>query len=409
MALRSAANVIGVLCCDWSSAFGEQLPSAAVASIERASGVRERWSSSQLRRLDTSLIEDSIEHHGPDRLLIVPYRSLPGLGHMSYTGVHVQVAGVDPTLADRLDDKLYQRQLFTRLEIPCPPWTAVAHAATPPNDARWYPGVMQGRHGSLGGSTVPVDGPGDVTAAAAGLGAGPFLLSERLDGPVLNVHAVVGKRGVQVSWPSVQVVGALPCCGLGATFAYCGNDFSAAQMLPPHDRRQLAAIAGRIGAQLAQLGYCGIFGLDAILAADGLRVLEINPRFQGSTRRLTMAEVAEGEPTTVGAHLDVFDAQGRCALKDAMPRPLKGSQLVVYHTGTSATRAVRATTLPGVELDGWPAAGTLVQPQAILGRIHIPGTVLSSNLTTLTRDAEELAGAARLACFGSESASADRA
>lgn len=100
----------------------------------------------------------------------------------------------------------------------------------------------------------------------------------------LNVGCCVYADGsLTLHGPSVQLIG-IPECVNSDSFGYCGNDFAApASMLDRAAIDDLEGMARRVGAWMAQNGYVGAFGVDALLFEGDVYLTEVNPRFQGSS------------------------------------------------------------------------------------------------------------------------------
>lgn len=208
------------------------------------------------------------------------------------------------------------------------------------------------------------------------LAAAPFL-----EGVPINVNAVVfGDGSVTRHGASVQLIG-IPQC-THRRFGYCGNDFGAAAEFEPRQLADLDTMVERVGEWLAGRGYRGAFGIDAILAENGVHLVELNPRFQGSSRLSAKldedAERADMFLSHLGAYLNLEPPDG-LTLAELAPRA-RGAHVVVHATGD---RLARRDELPPPEADLLPEPGVLVVDGAMTANlvfrelVSVDGTSLS--------------------------------
>lgn len=391
--LACVGEVAGNICCDWSDELATLARDVPVLSIERQTGVRELWSSASLalhaKGQVRGLIEAACEGvDGP--VVVVPYRSTTAIEQaIREVGTDkARLAGAPARLVDRLDDKLLQRQLFAAHGLPAPAWNWIPSASLEDRKAQEppvaFPAVLQGRRGSLGRGTFMLR-TWEERRRFAGMWDRDetLLLSQMIDGPAVNVNAVVGREHTTMGWPSVMITGAPECCLPGAPFAYCGNDFGAACDLPPPMIEALFGVVERVGGLLRSKGFLGLFGVDLICDGANWWLLEVNPRLQGSTSLLTMLELDAGLSPLVLEHMQAFlgaeDANGERPSNTHL-ESLGGSQVVVYHRGDGPGRmrgkvrshGGKVGKLPPADdwtYEGFPADGTAVSPGAITGRL----------------------------------------
>ncbi len=121
----------------------------------------------------------------------------------------------------------------------------------------------------------------------------------------LNVNACVFADGqVSVHAPSVQLIG-IPRC-TNRIFGYCGNDFAQARELGAAVLDALDRMVRTVGAWLARQGYLGAFGIDALLHEGKVSLVELNPRFQGSSRIAAELDAAVDRPDLFLNHIAAF-------------------------------------------------------------------------------------------------------
>jgi len=121
----------------------------------------------------------------------------------------------------------------------------------------------------------------------------------------LNINGCIYKNGcVRVFLPSFQLIGIneLTTRPLG----YCGNDFGAVKQLDRRIIDQVEDISIKVGTWLARKEYLGIFGADLLVVDGQVYLVEINPRFQGSTFLSSMLSEAAEDGDPYGEHLAAF-------------------------------------------------------------------------------------------------------
>ncbi len=166
-----------------------------------------------------------------------------------------------------------------------------------------YSFVVQLAHGISGSGTSFISSEQAYADAVARFGDEPVRAAPDLGDLSVNINAIAAEECVIVSCPSVQLTG---LAMLGAERGmYCGNDFIAAAGLP---RRAVSAVVeqtDRIGRWLSSLGFHGLFGLDFVIdpASDAAYAVDLNPRWQGSTTALTLAEAKAGRLSLAAADL----------------------------------------------------------------------------------------------------------
>jgi hypothetical protein len=98
----------------------------------------------------------------------------------------------------------------------------------------------------------------------------------------LNVNACVFPGGeISLHPPSLQLIG-IPDCTT-RVFGYCGNDFASTADLDKKILDALEEITVKVGRWLSSQGYLGAFGVDALFHDGLVYLVEVNPRFQGSS------------------------------------------------------------------------------------------------------------------------------
>ncbi len=418
--LAAVGSLRAIICCDWGEDMGAAFGTVATLSIERETRRRPIWSSSSLALIPTERIREILTAVASDaETFVVPYRTTAACEGVvnAFSRGRMRLVGPPSRVVDRLDDKRTQRQLFKRWGLPTPAWSLASwkdlQAGAPGGvSGVGYPAIVQVPRGSLGRGTFRMSLAEDGQRFEELFRhASQCLVSELVEGPVVNTTAVIAEDGVVLAWPSIQLTGLRACAPPGSPFAYCGNDFGAVCDLPEAALGKLFVLKRRLGEALRGEGFLGLFGADWVYDGQAWYLLEINPRFQGSTPTLAVLEEKAGMPPLVGAHFRALLGEAVVTARRCPERPeaLVGGHLVLYQrcpeavtAGVSRTSGDGSGKPPQVlgsddsawTLSGAPAPGTSVAAGAILGRILTTGRALDSGLTNLTPQAAAAATAA---------------
>ncbi len=334
-----------ILCCDDGLECADLDEDVLRFSLECRCGVRERWSNDTLEQIWTDDVKECILHfvHREERpLAIVGYRSTHALE--AFTALHAgTVLNLTPPvrLKDYFDSKLVLREALSQLELECAPgWeTTLGRVDYDRVTAQiGRPFVVQLPVGSSGGGTHLVTEAADLDEidAAVGDSEQDVVVLKYFPTSSVNINACVyhheGEPVVILSPPSLQLLGIEHCTT--RPFAYCGNDYTA--LATKFDRASLErvfAATERIGAWMATKGWRGIFGLDILVTEEHIYIIDLNPRFQGSTQLLTEAQHDRGDIPLTFFHLAEFVGTDlpRAMLEAANERartPLAGAQLI---------------------------------------------------------------------------------
>jgi hypothetical protein len=207
------------------------------------------------------------------------------------------------------------------------------------------------------------------------IGAAPYLAPNI----PLNVNACVFRDGsVSLHSPSLQLIGIEGFTN--RTFGYCGNDFAQVRELDVEILDELERITRTTGKWLASMGYLGAFGIDAIVYDGKVYLTEVNPRFQGSSDVSAQLDKNLDRPDIFLEHLAAFlglsPSRSMC-LRDLVREQGKTSQVVCHNCRPHPTRrsARLVPKLGGISYMLLPASGVTVDPEAILFRAVIAGSV----------------------------------
>ena len=93
-----------------------------------------------------------------------------------------------------------------------------------------------------------------------------------------NIHCVIGKNDYEIFPPSMQELDVID------KIEYIGSFYDI--KIEDKVKQKFIDYTKKICEKLQELGYLGVLGIDYIYANNELYFIEINPRFQGSTRQL---------------------------------------------------------------------------------------------------------------------------
>lgn len=204
----------------------------------------------------------------------------------------------------------------------------------------------------------------------------------------LNVSGCVFPNGdVTVRSPSIQLVG-IPSC-TRRRFGYCGNDFAAVHgAIGDEGLDGLERVALMTGQWLHRRGYLGAFGIDALVHEGEVYLVEINPRFQGSSAAASSILAAAGVADIYLDHLAALLGIEGCSeypplreqgrLQSESGRRL--AQVVCYNTaGACAMKpGGYVPDLPFADVKGAAEYGIRVLPEAMLFKIFVHASVTST-------------------------------
>lgn len=196
----------------------------------------------------------------------------------------------------------------------------------------------------------------------------------------LNVNACVFRGGkVALHSPSIQLIGLKECTT--RRFGYCGNDFAGIAGLELGALRQLEHMTRAVGQWLDEEGYLGAFGVDALLYDGRVHLVEVNPRFQGSSA--TAAELMEelDLPDLMLDHIAAFlnlPAPPSLSLEFLSKKQseLVRSHVIFYNTchvelvGRGLSKIEDTSCFQML-----PADGTSVEPEGVLGTLEIEDSI----------------------------------
>lgn len=120
-----------------------------------------------------------------------------------------------------------------------------------------------------------------------------------------NIHCLIGKNQIELLPPSEQELEIID------KIEYIGSNYN--MKIPQDIKIKLTNYSYKICEKLQSLGYLGILGIDFIYARHELYFIEINPRFQGSTRQLDKLLIDNNLPS-------IFEYNYNCFIGKELPK-----------------------------------------------------------------------------------------
>lgn len=104
-----------------------------------------------------------------------------------------------------------------------------------------------------------------------------------------NIHCIIGKQNYEIFAPSIQDL------EITDKIEYIGSIYDI--QMQQNIKLKMIESCSKICEKLKELGYLGVLGIDFICFDNELYFIEINPRFQGSTRQLDAMLKESGLPS----------------------------------------------------------------------------------------------------------------
>ena len=153
-------------------------------------------------------------------------------------------------------------------------------------------------------------------------------ISEYRHGLPLTVSGCVMPGETLVSGISHQLVGIRRVTKVWG--ADCGNQLLDDDELPAAVVSACRTACARLGDELRNIGFLGMFGLDVLADGSAVRVIEVNPRIQGVSSLINSAERDAGLLPLPGAHVLGFLGVDTLNLRTTKLRARGLSQLFIY-------------------------------------------------------------------------------
>lgn len=350
-------------------------------TLEQLSGHRvdlDRWDidedpSAEIRELRRWVLAES---SAPS--LVIGYRpsrflSAIGFAHMGL----VQIAAMFHEQQVPFEHKPWVESQLASLGVPVIPWRYIADEdiADAVRALREGPLMLRPSKGSGGVGLARVTDEESLRQhwpanAEAFVSVAPFIE----DALPINVTATCGGGSApSIHAASVQLIG-LPQC-TDRTFAYCGNDYGAARLLPVSVLDEIERVCHVVGSWIAGRGFVGAFGVDLLVQGRTVWFGELNARFQGGSVLSAVVDdslgLADVYAEHVAAHLGVARPE-RPPLREQMKAAPFAAHVVVHNTGGEPlhrAEALFAAPRGLTDINMVPEREVAVEPGGVLFRM----------------------------------------
>lgn len=116
-----------------------------------------------------------------------------------------------------------------------------------------------------------------------------------------NIHCLIGKEQIEILPPSQQELEIID------KIEYIGSNYDI--NIPNEIKDKIINYSYSICKKLQSIGYLGVLGIDYIYANNELYFMEVNPRFQGSTRQLDKLLIESNLPSIFEYNYNFFLGQ----------------------------------------------------------------------------------------------------
>lgn len=360
-------------------------PGLETACLEDLTGLRVDLDSYSIDN-DTSpaisMLRDRLSTLLDNRCLLVPYRPYAFLTSVIFPQRHLTYAGLFHERQSSFEHKPWVESELRRRGIKGLDWTyfLVRPQSLPLLRERLHAGpvVLRLNRSNGGNGLFLVADEAELERRWAYLATyrdgfcsvAPFYS----DTVPLSINACVFPDGaVRQHGASIQVVGDPQLSD--NPFAYCGNDFGRVKDLERHHIDALETLVDRVGHWLAEQQFVGMFGIDAMIVENSVCLVEINPRFQGSSSTAAALDRKVGRIDAYLEHIGAFlgiPPPPRVPLRELIAEQPKLTHLIIRNRGTSSPRVHVPLDAPGAPdvhaCSVLPPPQVRVAPNAIICR-----------------------------------------
>jgi ATP-grasp domain-containing protein len=344
-----------IVSCDYGSDVAEIEKTRAVYSLEKNKGVKHCWNNFHLNYLfdddAAAFLMQVLDKQKEDKIQFLCYSSSILLEKFLQT---FQLPAINICLpSDKkniFDDKIMLNQWQKWLDLPVIPSSIELLGDIDFSTLNRKYGnqiVLKFPIGSAGGKVFFIEDFNSFRDLQVMNSSSTVLVQKYVSGIPINLQGVITANTIFWAPPSIQVIGSPECTN--NRFEWCGNDFGTSSYLSQADISKLIGIAERIVRELKSDGYVGIIGLDFLFDMNARipYLLEINPRFQGSTALLTQLEFLNDFPPLLAEQIKAFD--GYCPFpadtrKGSGRFDQNGSQVIIHNKNKLPVRVI--STLP---------------------------------------------------------------
>jgi predicted ATP-grasp superfamily ATP-dependent carboligase len=344
-----------IIACDYGSDVQEIEKQKLVISLEKLTKIKSAWTTSDLNYL----IQDEIQNillqkipHQNARIQFVCHSASGSLEQFIENKLS-KAHNLSLSIKQKLyfDDKIllhHQLQLLEIQEIPSLVTYLGNITYTKAIKILGERLVIRLSNSVSGGGVFYVDNEVDFDIIQEKYYSSIVLLESFVEGVSINIQGVISHSKTILGASSIQIIGPKECTN--KRFGWCGNDFYTDDHVSDDFLKQAYHLAEIVSNYMNSKGYIGIFGIDLLLdqAKGKVYVLEINPRFQGSTAILTQLEFLNNTPSfLLEHHLSAFNKASAFLEPSVKIFDSKGSLLVLQNTSQHPV-LVKKTLQPGV-------------------------------------------------------------
>lgn len=328
---------------------------------------------------------------------VIPYRPCAVLAAACFTRSNlVKYMGVFHEKQACFEHKPWVETQLRQAGVPVVPWTYFADddLALIREAAEAGPLVLRANRSDGGAGLTLIRDPSQILRAwplhlDGFLAAAPFLEPSI----PLNVNSCVFPGGeVSMHPPSLQLIG-IPAC-TNRRFGYCGNDFARIADFDRSLLNDLEKIVLIVGRWLRKQGYIGAFGIDAILHGGTIYLIEVNPRFQGSSALASSLMRDLDLPDLFMDHIAAFlglPAPEPVSLADIARNQPPSAHIVCHNLSTHDCRVeLQAPDRLPLRCTLLPSPDVIVSPEGILFDAVVPGAVTTAGVELLPAIDEQI-------------------
>lgn len=341
--LESIVPIDLIISCDYGSDVAEIEKNIPVFSVEKNTGVKHSWNNFHLNYLFddkvATFLMEQIEKQKPDHIQFLCYSSSIMLEKFTHTFNLPSTTICLPSEKKNIfDDKIMLDQWQKWLKLPVIPSgiELLGNIDFSTLDEKYGNQlVLKLPVGSAGGKVYFVEDHNGLSSLQSKYSSSHVLIQKYVPGFPVNLQGVIAANEVSWAPPSIQIIGPIECTN--NKFEWCGNDWNISSYLSKDDITNIVFIAEEIAKGLISHEYLGIIGLDFLLDNETRTpyLIEINPRFQGSTALLSQLELLNDSYPLVAKQINAF--AGYCPFpttssKNVWPYfDVNGSQVILHN------------------------------------------------------------------------------
>lgn len=230
------------------------------------------------------------------------------------------------SLSEKIENKITQVEWLDELAKYLP-----SHKICKASEIKWQdkPLILQWSHGHTGNGTVLINSKSELEKIKEKFPERMARSSDYIQGPSFTMNIVVTEeKEIILSSPSYQITGLSPFTD--NDFATIGNDWSIPHtILSEEENAYIEKIGLEIGAQMAESGWKGLFGIDLMKdeSLNKIFLIEINARQPASTTYESSLQMTNRKNSLPG--LTTFEAHISSLSGEEYNRTGKGSKSII--------------------------------------------------------------------------------